>query len=427
MTRLAFAVVLLSSLAAGCGDDEEEATHPSEPAVTTGAEAETEAETETEAATETAPGPAAETEPIIAIDTHIDTTQRMLDDSDDIAERVQGGHVDIPRMREGGLTGAFFSIWVNPRRFEGEAAWERALALIGAVEKLAHDHPDQAMICRTADDVRTAAREGKAALLMGVEGAHALGTDDPELALSRIRTFYERGVRYMTITWSNDNPLGHSSSGDAPEEGLTPLGRRAIREMNRLGMIVDVSHISDQTFWDIMDVAQKPVFASHSSVRSLSDHPRNMTDDMIRRVAEGGGAICLNYFSQFIDVAYRNRRRALERAHHDRFAAIEEEHERYMDRGAAQLALALELDPDIDPPDLRTLGAHFQKVVELGGPTAACLGSDFDGISELPVGMEDVGDLGALRAELERRGLPIRPIFGENVLRILAAQSSAPR
>jgi membrane dipeptidase len=291
------------------------------------------------------------------------------------------------------------------------------------VEKLAREHPDDAVICRTADEVRTAAREGKAALLMGVEGAHALGTDDPEQAIRRIRTFHQRGVRYMTLTWSNDNPLGHSSSGEEPSLGLTELGRRAVREMNRLGMIVDVSHVSDQTFWDIMDVSRRPVFASHSSVRSLSDHPRNMTDDMIRRVAEGGGAICLNYFSQFIDVAYRDRRRALHREHAEQFEALEQEHDRYMDRGAAELTLALELDPDIAPPDLRTLGDHFQKVVELGGPEAACLGSDFDGISELPVGMEDVSDLGALRAELERRGLPIRPIFGENVLRVLSAQS----
>jgi len=417
MALRVFAVLVLSAAAFGCGDDDEPAAGE-----TPTAAPQTSPAPETGQAPD--PPPEADEPPIIAIDTHIDTTQRMLDDDDDIAEGVEGGHVDLPRMREGGLTGAFFSIWVNPRRFEGEAAWERALALIGAVEKLAEEHPDVAAICRTADEVRAAAREGKAALLMGVEGAHALGTDDPELALSRIATFHERGVRYMTITWSTDNPLGHSSTGDHRSQGLTELGRQAVREMNRLGMIVDVSHVSDQTFSDIMDVTERPVFASHSSARSLSDHPRNMSDAMIRRVGEAEGAVCVNYYSQFIDVAYRDRRRALEQEHADRFDALAEEHDRYMDRGAAELALALEIAPDIDPPDVGTLGAHFAKVVELGGPTAACLGSDFDGIPELPAGMDDVADLGALRAELERRGLPIRPIFGENVLRILSAQSA---
>jgi membrane dipeptidase len=228
----------------------------------------------------------------------------------------------------------------------------------------------------------------------------------------------------MTLTHSTNIDWADSGTDTAVHNGLSEFGKEVVREMNRLGMIVDVSHVSDQTFWDIMDVTERPVLASHSSARSLSNHPRNMTDPMIRRVADDGGAICVNYFSQFIDVAYRDRRQALARAHADRFAAIEEEHDRYMDRGAAELALSLELDPTIDPPDLEVLGAHFAKVVEVGGPEAACLGSDFDGIPELPLGMSDAGDLGALRTELERRGLPIRPIFGENVLRILAAQTT---
>ncbi len=414
----------------GCGEDATHRAGPVSPSVTPGAEASESAEGSSEepspASEDVAPeGPGASSAeaPLIAIDTHVDTTQRMLDHDDDIADAVPGGHLDLPRMRRGGLTGAFFSIWVNPRRFEGEAAYQRALALIGAVEKLAHDHPDEAVICRDADEVRAAARSGKAALLMGVEGGHALGTDDEELALSRLHHLYERGVRYMTITWSTDNPLGHSSSGNARSQGLTPLGRRVVAEMNELGMIVDVSHVSDRTFRDIMDVTERPVFASHSSVRSLSNHPRNMTDRMIQRVAAGGGAVCINYYSLFIDIEYRDRRRVLEAENADRFDALAEEHEDYTERGAAEAALALELDPEIRPPDLAVLGAHFDKVVELGGPSAACLGSDFDGISELPTGLRDVGDLGNLRAELERRGLPIAPIFGENVLRILAAQS----
>jgi membrane dipeptidase len=362
--------------------------------------------------------------PVLAIDTHVDTTQRMLDDGADLTTRLAGGHLDIPRMRDGGLHAAFFSIWVDPREFPGEAAWERAKALTAAVRRVAETHPDVAVIATTAADVRNAAAEGRVALLIGVEGAHALGSADPDTVLARLGEMYDLGARYMTITWSTDNPLGHSSTGAHAELGLTELGRRVVREMNRLGMIVDVSHVSDQTFSDIMDVTERPVLASHSSARALAEHPRNMTDAMIRRVGEGGGAVCINYYSQYIDIAYRDRRRALEERHADRFEALATEHgDDWIGRSAATRRLAFELDPTLEAPTLETLGAHFAHVVSVAGPEAVCLGSDFDGIPELPVGLEDVSRLPALRAELERRGLDVRAAFGENVLRVLDAQS----
>jgi len=401
------AALLLAVLLTACGDSRPTPTPTPDPAPTP--------------APTTAPDPPPE--PIIAIDTHVDTTQRMLDGPEDIAERHDHGHLDLPRMREGDLHGAFFSIWVDPRRYEGEAAWERALALIGAVEQLAERHPDQAVVCRTADEVRAAARDGRAALLMGVEGAHALGApDDEETYFERLRQLHARGVRYVTVTWSNDNVFAHSSSGQAPARGLTELGRRLIREMNELGIIVDVSHVSDRTFWDIEDVAERPLMASHSSCRALADHPRNMTDDMIRAVGRGGGAVCINYYTRFIDTEYAARRSALEDAHRARFRAVREEHGRF-DRSGPLNALAYELGgQELSRPTLETLGAHFAHAAELAGPSAVCLGSDFDGVGELPEGLDDVSDLGALREELVRRALPVRPIFGENVLRVLAAQ-----
>lgn len=359
---------------------------------------------------------------LLAIDTHVDTTQRMLDDGDDIGERLEGGHLDLPRMREGGLHGAFFSIWVDPREHEGEAAWERAKALIGAVRSVAERHPDQAVLCTSADQVRRAFADGKIALLMGVEGGHALGSDDPEVVLRRLGELHALGVRYMTITWSTDNPLGHSSTGDDPAQGLTDLGRRVIREMDRLGIVVDVSHVSDRTFIDIMEIAERPVMASHSSARALADHPRNMTDDMIRRVAENGGAVCINYYSQYIDIGYRDRRRALAEEHAERFEAVAAEHpDDWIARSLAQRDLARRLDPSLSAPGIDTLADHFAHVVRIGGPGAACLGSDFDGVPELPTGLEDVSKLQALRDELERRGLPTPAIFGGNVLRVLGA------
>ncbi|MCB9592051.1 MAG: dipeptidase [Sandaracinaceae bacterium] len=370
-----------------------------------------------------APEPPAAEPPLIALDTHVDTTQRMLDLPADIAERSELGHLDLPRMREGGLTGAFFSIWVDPREYEGDAAWDRARALIGAVEELARAHPHEAVICRTGDDVRAAATAGKIALLMGIEGAHALGAPaDDAVLFERLEEAWSRGVRYMTITWSNDNRFAHSSGGRAPARGLTDLGRELIRWMNRTGMIVDISHVSDRTFWDIVEVAERPLLASHSSARALSDHPRNMTDAMIRAVGEGGGAVCINYYTEFIDHDYAVRRDAIEEANRDRFREVRAAHGRW-DHGEPLNALARELGgADLAVPTLETLGAHFAHVAELAGPEAVCLGSDFDGVGELPIGLEDVSHLGALRAELERRELPVRPIFGGNVLRVLDAQ-----
>lgn len=409
------ACALLALAAAACGS-EPAAAPREEPA----------ADVAPAAAPEEPPAPAPPDDGApIAIDTHVDTTQRMLDAPFDLAERSDAGHLDLPRMREGGLTGAFFSIWVDPRDHEGDAAWARADALIGAVEALAARHPDEAVICRTADEVRRARADSKIALLMGIEGAHALGAPgDDDVLFERLREAHARGVRYMTVTWSNDNRFAHSSGGRAPSRGLTDLGRRLVREMNALGMIVDVSHVSDRTFWDIVEVAERPLLASHSSCRALADHPRNMTDAMIRAVAERGGAVCINYYTHFLDTAYAARREALEAEHRDRFREVRAEHGRW-DRGAPLNDLARALGGEaLGVPTLRTLGDHFEHAATVGGPGAVCLGSDFDGVGELPIGLEDVSRLGALRAELERRELPVRPIFGENVLRVLDAQTA---
>jgi membrane dipeptidase len=407
------------SLAIACGETPVPRETPDPPPHTSGSRTEAEP---SEQAPE--PDPPPPPEPLIAIDTHVDTTLRMIDDGADVTSALEGGHLDFPRMREGGLSGAFFSVWVNPRRYRGEAAWERALAMARAIRQVSETHPDVAALCTTGDEVRRAVADGKIALLIGVEGAHALGTGDRDLTLSRLRELYDLGARYMTITWSTDNPLGHSSSGRAPARGLTELGREVVREMNRMGMIVDVSHVSDQTFSDIMDVTEKPVLASHSSCRALSDHPRNMTDEMIRRVGENGGAVCVNYFATYVDAAYAARRRVIERQHRAEFAAATVGVAHYADRGRVERELALGFAPDLSPPTLATLGEHFAHIRDLVGEEHVCLGSDFDGVSELPVGFDDVSDLGLLLAELERRGMQLRPILGGNVLRVLDAQRS---
>jgi membrane dipeptidase len=356
---------------------------------------------------------------LLAIDTHADTTQRILDRGDDVTTRLPNGHVDFPRMREGGLSGLFFSIWVDPRRYPGEEGYTHAQALIAAVRALVDAHPDQAALCTTGAEVRAAHASQRIAVLMGIEGAHALGDAPVETLFARLDAAYALGVRYMTVTWTNDNVFAHSSSGAHRSRGLTDDGRALVAHMNALGMIVDVSHVSDQTFWDVLDVSRRPVLASHSATRALSDHPRNLTDRMIRALGEHHGAVCINYYAQFVDHAYGVARRALEDAHREEFDAITG---RSWETSVARTALARSLAPDLHPPDVAALGAHFAHAVELAGPESVCLGSDFDGVGELPAGLDDAAHLPALFAELERRQLPLAPILGENVLRILDAQ-----
>ncbi|MFO0684083.1 MAG: dipeptidase [Sandaracinus sp.] len=358
----------------------------------------------------------------LAIDTHIDTTQRMLDTTDDIADALDGGHVDFPRMRAGGLSGAFFSIWVDPRRYEGEAAWERARALVAAVRSEVERHPDQAALCTTATEVRAAHASGRIAVLMGIEGAHALGDAPVPTLIERLDELYGLGCRYLTITWTNDNVFAHASTGGHPARGLTEDGRTLITHMNELGMIPDVSHVSDRTFFDVLALSSRPPMASHSATRALSPHRRNVTDAMIRAMAEHHGVICVNYYAAFVDAAYGDARHEVEHAHAAELRAIEG---RSWVSSGPRNALLHSLAPELHAPTIRALGAHFAHVVEIGGIETACLGSDFDGAGEL-AGLTDAADLPQLYAELERRGLALAPILGENVLRVLDANAPAP-
>lgn len=357
----------------------------------------------------------------VAIDTHVDTTQRLLDEHADLATELPNGHLDVPRMRRGGLTAAFFSIWVDPRDHPGEAAWARAEALVGAVEGFVAAHPNEVVLARTAEDVRRANAEGRVAFLMGIEGAHALGDTDVATLYARLESMAARGVRYMTVTWTNDNVFAHASTGRHPRQGLTDAGRELVHRMNRLGMVVDVSHVSDRTVADVLDESATPVFASHSSARALADHPRNLPDRLVRRIASAGGAVCVNYYAHFLDPAYATARRALEAAHRDAFDAHRGHSWQTAD---ARNALARELAPELHPPDLDVLVQHFQHLATIGGPGAVCLGSDFDGVSELPTGLPDVAALPVLFRRLRRARLDVPAIAGGNVLRVLEANEA---
>ncbi len=236
----------------------------------------------------------------IVLDTHDDTPQRFFFQHFDLGHRDAEGHVDIPRMREGGLNAIFFSIWCNAN-MTGAPATKRAFDLIDDVRQQVSKHPQDLALATTAEEVRRAHAQGKIAALMGVEGGHMIGND-----LNVLRKFASLGVRYMTLTHTDDLDWAGSSGDDAKHIGLTPFGKEVVLEMNKLGVMVDISHVSDKTFYDALAVSKAPMIASHSSCRALCNHPRNMTDDMIKALAAKGGVIQINYHIAFLSQAYRD-------------------------------------------------------------------------------------------------------------------------
>src|SRR6516225_3575146 len=265
----------------------------------------------------------------LIIDTHADTPQRFLDEHFDLAQNtsVADGHMDFGKINQGNLGAEFFSIWVEPE-FKGHYA-KRTLELIDSVYQQAARHPDKMVMAFTADDIVKAHQEHKFAALMGIEGGHSI-----ENVIRLLRDYYRLGVRYMTLTWSNTNEWA-DSSGDISDpnvphhNGLTEFGKQVVLEMNRLGMMVDISHVADKTFWDAIAVTRAPVIASHSSARALVNAPRNMTDDMLLAVAKNGGVVQVNFFNGFID---ENFRKAAEAQSKDQAAAIKQ----YLDQMKAE-------------------------------------------------------------------------------------------
>src|SRR5271166_5693274 len=236
----------------------------------------------------------------VVIDTHDDTTQRLLDPQFDLSIRHSDGNVDIPRMREGGLSAIFFSIWISGKIL-GPDAVKQALDQIDAVRELVRKNPNDLVLATSAADIREAKKQHKIACLLGVEGGHMMGND-----LSVLRTFAALGVRYMTLTHMDNNEWADSSTDKPAHNGLTDFGKEVIREMNRLGILVDISHVSDKTFYDALAVSKAPLLASHSACRALCNHVRDMSDDMIKALAAKGGVIQINYERSFIDQAYKN-------------------------------------------------------------------------------------------------------------------------
>ena len=362
----------------------------------------------------------------IVVDTHDDTTQRFLDGKFDLGTRSSTGSIDIPRMREGNLSAIFFSIWM-PSKVTGPEAVDRALVQIDAVREQVRKHSNDMVLATTAAEVREVRKQGKIAALMGVEGGHMIGND-----IRMVRIFSDLGVRYMTLSHFYNDEWADSSTDKPAHNGLTDFGKDVVREMNRQGIMVDISHVSDKTFFDALEVSKAPLIASHSSCRALCNHPRDMSDDMIKALAAKRGVIQINYERSFVDQAYKE---AYDRVAGGVVAATEKitqecsGDEYCVSRKLKDLETQMDASGALPRVSWETIIEHIDHVVKFVGPDYVGLGSDFDGAT-MPDGMEDCSKLPKITEALMRKGYKdedIRKILGGNLLRVMEQNEKVSR
>jgi membrane dipeptidase len=359
----------------------------------------------------------------IVVDMHADTVQRVIDENVDINQRLSDGHLDGMRAKEGGLDAQFFSIWVEPQLFGGggASAMQRADIQIAAIRNLPAKHPDMWELATTADDVRRASADGKIAALMGLEGGYAI-----DEKIGNVQRYYDMGVRYMSPAWSVSTSWA-GSSGDALGEsrGLNDFGKQVVREMNRLGMMVDVSHVSDKTFWDIVNTSTKPVIATHSGCRAITNVPRNLTDDMIKALAKTGGVVNVIFYPEHIEPGWSEKKKKVDAE----IAPLVDAASTAEPGNVAQKKLARdrvrsqEYLKRLPPVSVSRIVDHIDHVVKLVGIDHVGIGSDFDGVQAVPTDMKSVADLPNLTKELLKRGYSesdVDKILGGNMLRVMA-------
>jgi len=363
----------------------------------------------------------------IVVDTHDDTTQRLLDPNFNLGVRHDDGNIDIPRMREGGLDAIFFSIWI-PGTITGPTAVEKALDQIAAVRETVRRHPNDMMLALSAADVRRAFAEHKISALMGVEGGHMINDD-----LSVLKTFAALGVRYMTLTHFVNTDWADSSTDKPVHNGLTDFGKQVVLEMNRDGIMVDISHTADKTFWDALETSKAPLIASHSSCRALCNVPRDMTDDMIKALGEKGGVIQINYHVGFLSQEYADATNAkpdvMQKMKDEIAGKCAKDDENCQLITENQIVHRLMQDGTLPKVSWTKIVDHIDHAVKIAGVDHVGLGSDYDG-SDMPLGMEDVTHLPQITQALLDRGYSdsdIKKILGENTLRVLAEAERVSR
>src|SRR5579862_3000386 len=362
----------------------------------------------------------------IVVDTHDDTTQRFFSKDFDLGKRNSTGHIDVPRMREGGLNAIFFSIWIDGR-IMGPPAIQKALDQIDAVRQNVRKYSQDLAFARTADDVRRAHQQGKIAVLMGIEGGHMLGND-----IRMVRIYSDLGVRYMTLSHFYNDEWADSSTDKPAHNGLTDYGKDIVREMNRQGIMVDISHVSDKTFYDALEVSKSPLVASHSSCRALCNHPRDRSDDMIKALASKGGVLQINYEKSFIDQAYKDAMDKLSGGVVALFDQLKKEcgdDEECLGKKLNEREKQAVADGKLPHVSWERIIDHIDHAVKLVGADHVGLGSDFDGAT-MPEGMDDCTHLPQITEALMRKGYSdddIRKILGGNILRVMEANEKVAR
>ena len=361
----------------------------------------------------------------IAIDMHADTAQRLVDEHVDLEKLLPDGHFDAVRAKEGGLDAQFFSIWVEPELFGGGGprAVKRADDQIAAVRALAEKHPETWGLATSAGDVRRIVGDGKIAALLGLEGGYAI-----DERLENVERYYKLGVRYMSPAWSVSTSWAGSSGDEVGRtRGLSEFGKSVVREMNRLGMMVDVSHVSDKTFWDIVNTSTKPVIATHSACRAITDVPRNLTDDMIRALAKTGGVVNVIFYPEHLEPGWSEKKKQVDA----QIAPLVQQASNSEKGDAAHKKIARdrvrqeEYARRLPPVTVARIVDHIEHIVKLVGVDHVGIGSDFDGVQATTKDLATVADLPNLTRELLRRGhseADVDKILGGNMLRVMEGQ-----
>ncbi|MFH2002407.1 MAG: dipeptidase [Planctomycetota bacterium] len=355
------------------------------------------------------------------IDSHSDTALRMLDPGWDFMMRHDDGHMDYPRIREGGLDAVFLAIYMGQQKPEEPGiSVEKAVLQFDRILCLVEQNPDRLGLARTAADIRDLAGQGKTAVLIGIEGGHIIDNK-----LEALRCYHRLGARYMTLTHSFHHDWADSSGIGEPipegHGGLTDFGRQVILEMNRIGMMVDISHVSDETFWDVIEQSKAPIIATHSGARAICDHPRNLSDEMIRTLAERGGVVQVVFFPGFLDPDYKKKAEAAK----NKCTAREEEiRKTYSDDPLKQKQALRELwrEFPVEATPFSVLIDHIEHILQLAGPDHVGLGADWDGVWTMVEGLDDCSKIPLITLELLKRGhseATVKKILGGNLLRVM--------
>ena len=352
----------------------------------------------------------------VIVDTHADTPSEYLKQPFDLGVWNNFHSVDYPRMKAGGVDAEFFAAYV-PAKYANKGAAAFCMRIMETIHEMVDGYPKWAGFATSTTDIRSISGDGKRAILIGIEGGHAI-----EDSLDLLRAFYRFGARYMTLTHTNTNNWADSSGGEAKHNGLTPFGKEVVLEMNRIGMLVDVSHVSDKTFYDVIETSKAPVIASHSSARALCDHPRNMTDDMLRAVQKNHGVVMVNFYPVFLSQRVRDAAKRRDEMLKPQIAELKAKDPSEGDVFEAGMDELYKANPLPKIP-YTVIVDHIDHIAKVAGVESVGLGSDFDGISDTPSGMEHIGKIPSIRAELRHRGYSeadIRKIMGENFMRVFS-------